>query len=70
MKAVPKATVDQVLIEKTPEIVSGNWSQLIKRAKCMKKTNPEVKLLVMLCDPVKRFVSHAKHWTGYMRKFF
>ena len=34
---------------------------LHNRALCMKKTNPKVKLLAMLCDPVKRFISHAKH---------
>ena len=49
------------MIEKTPEIVSGNYSMLHNRALCMKKTNPKVKLLAMLCDPVKRFISHAKH---------
>ena len=63
--AVPNASRDEVLIEKTPQIISGNYSQLLGRAKCMKKINPNVKILVMICDPVKRFISHSKHEAGY-----
>jgi len=63
--AVPNASNDEVLIEKTPQIISGNYSQLLGRAKCIKKINPNVKILAMICDPVKRFISHAKHVIGY-----
>ena len=58
------ASETEILIEKTPEIVSGNYTMLRNRALCMKKVNPNVKLLAMLCDPVKRFISHAKHTRG------
>ena len=61
---IPLAAEDEILIEKTPEIVNGNYSQLLGRSKCMKKTNPKVKILVMICDPTKRYISHTKHVLG------
>ena len=36
---------------------------LTQRAHTMKETMKGVKLLVMLCDPVKRFISIEKHHT-------
>ena len=65
MKTLPLAAEDEILFEKTPQIISGNYSQLLGRAKCMKKINPKVKILAMICDPTKRFISHAKHVLGF-----
>ena len=30
----------------------------------MKKTMKDVKILVMMCDPIKRFISLEKHYTS------
>lgn len=59
--AVPKAAPDQTLVEKTPQIVDGNYETVKKRAECIKHIMPNVKILFHLCDPTKRFVSHANH---------
>ena len=59
--AVPRARSDQVLIEKTPHIINGNYADLKKRAQCMRHMMPDVKIMFHVCDPVKRFISHAKH---------
>ena len=64
-KTLLSAAENEILFEKTPQIISGNYSQLLGRAKCMKKINPKVKILAMICDPTKRFISHAKHVLGY-----
>ena len=66
MKTFRLAAEDEILFEKTPEIVGGNYSQLLGRAKCMKKINPDAKILAIICDPTKRFISHAKHVTDFM----
>ena len=62
--AVPEADINEILIEKTPEIINGGYEMLKQRAQTMKKTMKGVKLLVMLCDPVKRFISLEKHHTS------
>ena len=61
--AVPMASPDEILIEKTPHIINRGYDKLKARAKLMKKTMKGVKILVMLCDPVKRFISLEKHHT-------
>ena len=62
--AVPEADINEILIEKTPEIINGGYEMLKQRAQTMKETMKGVKLLVMLCDPVKRFISLEKHHTS------
>jgi hypothetical protein len=59
--AIPRAAKDETLIEKTPNYSRGNRKSLRKRANIIKKTIPKSKLLVVLCDPVKRYISHQKH---------
>ena len=61
--AIPMASPDEILIEKTPHIMNRGYDLLKYRAELMKKTIKGVKLLVMLCDPVKRFISMEKHHT-------
>ena len=61
--AIPMASQDEILIEKTPHIMNRSYNLLKYRAKLIKKTIKGVKLLVMLCDPVKRFISLEKHYT-------
>ena len=60
---VPMASSDEILIEKTPHIINRGYDKLKARAELMKKTMKDVKILVMLCDPVKRFISLEKHHT-------
>ena len=62
--AVPMASPDEILIEKTPHIISRGYEKLKYRAELMKKTMKDVKILVMLCDPIKRFISLEKHHTS------
>ena len=45
--AVPEADINEILIEKTPEIINGDYEQLKARAIMMKETMKGVKLLVM-----------------------
>ena len=61
--AIPLAGEDEILIEKTPHIISRGYDLLKYRAELMKETIKGVKVLVMLCDPVKRFISMEKHHT-------
>ena len=61
--AIPMASQDEILIEKTPHIMNRGYDLLKYRAELIKKTIKGVKLLVMLCDPVKRFISMEKHHT-------
>ena len=61
--AVPMASSDEVLIEKTPHIINRGYKKLKYRAQMINKTIKGVKVLVMLCDPVKRFISLEKHHT-------
>ena len=62
--AVPMASPDEILIEKTPHIISRGYQKLKLRAQLMKKTMGDIKILVMLCDPIKRFISLEKHHTS------
>ena len=62
--ALPMASLDEILIVKTPHIVNRGYEKLKYRAEVMKKTIPDVKILVMLCDPIKRFISWEKHFTS------
>ena len=57
---IPKATLDEVLIEKSPTYVKGGDSALYKKARLMKQKIPDLKILVFLCDPIKRLYSHIK----------
>ena len=52
---IPKASRKEILIEKSPEYLSGGPDILAYRARRMKTVNPDVKILVFLCDPVKRY---------------
>ena len=61
--AIPMASPDEILIEKTPHIINRGYKKLKARAELMKKTIKDVKVLVMLCDPIKRFISLEKHHT-------
>ena len=61
--AIPMASEDEILIEKTPHIINRGYDLLKYRAELMKKTIEGVKVLVMLCDPIKRFISMEKHHT-------
>ena len=46
--------------------MKGNLKTLTDRAKFMKKTIPNLKILVIVCDPAKRYISHQKHMlVGY-----
>ena len=62
--AVPMASPDEILIEKTPHIINRGYQKLKLRAELMKKTMGDIKILVMLCDPIKRFISLEKHFTS------
>ena len=62
--AVPMASPDEILIEKTPHIISRGYQKLKLRAELMKKTMGDIKILVMLCDPINRFISLEKHHTS------
>ena len=61
--AIPMASPDEILIEKTPHIMNRGYDKLKARAELMKKTMKGVKVLAMLCDPIKRFISLEKHHT-------
>ena len=57
------ASEDEILIEKTSHIINRGYDLLKYRAELMKETMKGVKVLVMLCDPVKPFISMEKHHT-------
>ena len=58
MRRVPLAADDEILIEKSPQYSGGGSTEVrIKRAKAMKALNPEVKIIGIACDPVKRAYS-------------
>ena len=64
--ALPLASDEEILIEKTPNYMKGNLKTLTNRAQFMKKIIPNLKILVILCDPAKRYISHQKHMlVGY-----
>ena len=58
--AIPKASTDEILIEKTPDYSLGGYQVLSNRATAIKKSIPNVKLLVFICDPALRAYSHIK----------
>ena len=49
--AIPKADQNEILIEKTPEIMNGNYRQLKQRAIIMKSVMPHVKFLGTILIP-------------------
>ena len=52
--AIPKADQNEILIEKTPEIMNGNYRQLKQRAIIMKSIMPNVKFLGTILIPDTR----------------
>ena len=52
--AIPKADQNEILIEKTPEIMNGNYRQLKQRAIIMKSVMPHVKFLGTILIPDTR----------------
>ena len=52
---IPQAAVDEILIDKSPEYLTGPPKELFHRASRMKLMNPELKIIIFVCDPVKRF---------------
>lgn len=58
--AIPEASIDEILIEKTPDYVLGNYVTLKFMADEMKTTISNLKLIVVLCDPALRAFSHIK----------
>ena len=78
--AVPMAAPDEILIEKTPETMNGDYLTLLGRAQLIKQHVPQARLLcksesisqcnyvtfsVVLCDPIKRLISHEKHLVSW-----
>ena len=47
-------------MEKSPWYSTGTLTELENRAKNMKKHIPKLKILVFLCNPVKRLLSWIK----------
>ena len=43
--AIPLASLDEILVEKTPETMGGSEDELLARAKLIKKHIPDAKLL-------------------------
>ena len=43
--AIPLASPDEILVEKTPETMNGSEDELLARAKLIKKHIPDAKLL-------------------------
>ena len=67
--ALPKASVDEILIEKTASYIRGNYSVLHQRAINIKRLVPDAKIVVVICDPIKRFISHFRHLLVPFRYF-
>ena len=58
MRRVPLAADDEILIEKSPQYSGGGSTEVrLNRAKAMKALNPNVKIIGIACDPVKRAYS-------------
>ena len=55
------AADDEFLIEKSPPYSLGENEVLVKRAKRMKKMNPDLKVFIIICDPISRIYSHITH---------
>ena len=68
--AVPDVADDEILIEKTPDIVHGDINSITGKAINMKEIVPNVKLLVFICDPVKRLFSNIVHHSKEATKDF
>ena len=68
--ALPKVTDDEILIEKTPDIIHGDFIRIQSRARLMHSLIPNVKLLVFICDPVKRLFSNIVHHSKEEAKDF
>ena len=52
---IPHAAVDEILIEKSPQYLYGTVEKLRHRAQRMIQMNPDLKILIFVCDPVKRY---------------
>ena len=52
-------------MEKSPGYSTGALSELENRAKNMKKHIPNLKILVFLCNPVKRLLSWIKQLEAF-----
>jgi len=59
-RLLPAATTDEILIEKSPQYAGGEERLRNKRARAMKIINPNMKLIAMVCDPVRRAFSQLK----------
>ena len=57
------------MIEKTPDYVFGDQTVLKTRAQKMKEKMPNLKLIVLLCDPAKRSFSQIKHQAKFPVSF-
>lgn len=61
LERLPLAAKDEILIEKSPQYSGGGSTEVrLARAKAMKAVNPDVKLIGIACDPVKRAYSQLK----------
>jgi len=61
LERMPLATSDEILIEKSPQYSGGGSNEVrLERAKAMKAINPNIKLIGIACDPVKRAYSQLK----------
>ena len=59
-KKVPLAADDELLIEKSPQYAGGSEDIRRLRAKAMKIINPNLKLLAVVCDPIRRAFSQLR----------
>ena len=55
--SLPRASRDEYLIEKSPQYAGGRYSALVSRALAMKILNPNLKIIVYNCDPIKQMYS-------------
>ena len=61
LERLPLAAKNEILIEKSPQYSGGGSNEVrLARAKAMKAINPNVKLIGIACDPVKRAYSQLK----------
>ena len=57
---LPAAASDEILIEKSPQYAGGTEHLRTMRAKAMKIINPDIKLIALICDPIKRAFSQLR----------
>ena len=72
LEIIPKATQDEILIEKSPIYSQSlNQGDLKKLATVMKRRNEKLKIFAIIIDPVKRLYSHIKmcHVEGNLISF-